>query len=81
MGSGSFWLKTSISSKRLCVALAQGRDSGSLQPNHVSSRSARRASARFLQRASRAEGSAPLLFLRPQAESHSFCCFNQTIQK
>src|SRR5215470_5269452 len=45
--------------------------SGSPQPNHVSSRNARKASGRFHQAASRAEGSAPLPFLRPQAEPHS----------
>src|SRR5215467_13878291 len=71
MSSGSFWLKTSISSKRFCVALPRGIGFGSLQPNHVSSRSARKASGRFHQAASRAEGSAPLPFLRPQAEPHS----------
>src|SRR5215469_231611 len=43
------------------------------QPNHVPSRSARKASARFRQRASRAEGSAPLPLLRPQAERQSRC--------
>src|SRR5262244_320191 len=56
--------KTCISSRSFSVSLTRCRTSGLLQSNHLSSRSARKASARLRQRASRAEGYAPLPLLR-----------------